>query len=231
MNNKKPVVEFKNVSRVYGSPNEGGIQITALDKASFKIFEGEYVAITGPSGSGKSTLLHLLGLLDRPSSGEVFIDGEEASKMTDNELAKLRNKKIGFVFQQFNLLRKTSALKNVELPLIYAGITSKDRYDQAKQELIKVGLGDRLQNGPSQLSGGQQQRVAIARALVTNPSLLLADEPTGNLDSKSGLEIMKLFRELYEKGVTVILVTHDHEIAKQAKRQIVIKDGRIISDK
>lgn len=227
---KKPVVEFKEVAKVYGSPERGGVEIRALDGVTFKIYEGEYVAITGPSGSGKSTLLHLIGLLDRQSAGEIYVDGVETDKLTDVELARLRNKKIGFVFQQFNLLRKTSALKNVELPLIYAGITSKDRYEQAKQELIKVGLGDRLQNGPSQLSGGQQQRVAIARALVTNPSLLLADEPTGNLDSKTGEAILQLFEELYKKGMTIVMVTHDHEIAKRAKRQIVTKDGKIISD-
>lgn len=227
---KKPVIEFGNVSRIYGSPESGEVVIKALDGASFKIYEGEYVAITGPSGSGKSTLLHLLGLLDRQSSGEIYIDGVETDKLSDSELAKLRNKKIGFVFQQFNLLRKTSALKNVELPLVYAGISSNDRQEQAKQELKKVGLGDRLFNNPSQLSGGQQQRVAIARALVTNPSLLLADEPTGNLDSKTGEAILELFEELYKKGMTIVMVTHDQEIAQRAKRQIVVKDGRIVSD-
>jgi len=228
--NINPVVEFKDVSRIYGSPENGGVAIRALDGVSFRIYEGEYVAVTGPSGSGKSTLLHLLGLLERQSAGEIFINGTETNKLTDNELAKLRNKKIGFVFQQFNLLRKTSALKNVELPLIYAGISKDDRYEQAKQELIKVGLGDRLFNGPSQLSGGQQQRVAIARALVTNPAMLLADEPTGNLDSKTGEQILELFEELYKKGITIIMVTHDRGIAQRAKRQIVIKDGKIVSD-
>lgn len=230
INKKISVVKFENVSRTYGNPADGGVVIRALDNASFEIFPGEYVAITGPSGSGKSTLLHLLGLLDRQSDGEIYIDGVETDKLKDRQLAKLRNEKVGFVFQQFNLLRKTSAIKNVELPLIYAGLSPSSRIRRAKEELEAVGLGDRLYNTPSQLSGGQQQRVAIARALVTQPSLLLADEPTGNLDSKSGVEIMKLFNALHEKGVTVIIVTHDNYIAQQAKRRLVIKDGRIVSD-
>lgn len=224
---KKPVVEFKNVSRIYGSPDSGEVVIRALDGVSFKIFEGEYVAITGPSGSGKSTLLHLLGLLDRQSEGEIFVDGVGIEKLKDIELAKMRNKKIGFVFQQFNLLRNTSALKNVELPLIYAGKSSEKRFELAKSEMEKVGLGDRLHNRPSQLSGGQQQRVAIARALVTNPSILLADEPTGNLDSKTGDQILELFEEFHKKGMTVVIVTHDHEIAQRADRQLVVKDGKL----
>jgi len=228
---KDPVVEFRNVTRSYGSPGDGGLLIRALDGVDFKVYEGEYVAITGPSGSGKSTLLHLIGLLDRQSDGEIYVNGVETSKLSDSDLARLRNKTIGFVFQQFNLLKKTSALKNVELPLIYAGVTSKDRQEQAKQELIKVGLGDRLQNGPSQLSGGQQQRVAIARALVTNPAMLLADEPTGNLDSKTGEQILQLFEQLYEKGMTIVMVTHDADIAARAKRQIIIRDGKIVSDR
>jgi len=225
-----PVVKFDKVSKIYGNPNNGGVVIKALDEASFEIFSGEYVAVTGPSGSGKSTLLHLVGLLDRQSSGEILVDGVETDKLNDNKLAKLRNEKIGFVFQQFNLLRKTAAVRNVELPLIYRSIGPGKRYEMAKKELEAVGLGDRLKNTPGQLSGGQQQRVAIARALVTDPSLLLADEPTGNLDSKAGEEIMKLFEELHKKGVTIILVTHDPDIAAKADRQIVTKDGRIVKD-
>jgi len=222
-----PVVEFKNVSRVYGDPASSESMVKALDRVSFEVVKGEFVAITGPSGSGKSTLLHLIGLMDRQSAGEIFVDGINTKNLSDNKLAKLRNEKIGLVFQQFNLLRATPAIVNVELPLVYRGISASGRHEMAKNELIKVGLGDRLQNRPSQLSGGQQQRVAIARALVTNPSLLLADEPTGNLDSKTGEEIIKLFEDLHEGGVTIILVSHDPNIARRAKRQVVIKDGRI----
>lgn len=225
-----PVIKFVKVGKEYGNPNEGGTVVEALSGANFEVHKGEFVAITGPSGSGKSTLLHLIGLLDKPSSGEIYVDGIEISKLSDNQMAKLRNEKIGFVFQQFNLLAKTAAVKNVELPLIYRGIGQNKRYEMAKRELEAVGLGDRLNNKPSQLSGGQQQRVAIARALVTNPSLLLADEPTGNLDTKSGIEIMKLFEDLHHREVTVVLVTHNPELAEQADRQIVIKDGRIIRD-
>ncbi len=226
-----PVVKFKNVSRLYGDPNQEETVVKALDDVSFEIHKGEYVAITGPSGSGKSTLLHLLGLLDRQSLGEIYIDGVETDKLNDNELAKLRNQKIGFVFQQFNLLRRTAAWRNVELPLIYRGMSPSKRRETAMRELEAVGLGSRLNNTPGQLSGGQQQRVAIARALVTKPSMLLADEPTGNLDSKSGEAIMKLFDELHANGVTVVMVTHDPEKAKLAKRQIVVKDGRVVEDK
>ncbi len=222
-----PVVEFKNVSRVYGDPANEDSLVTALNNVSFKIEKGEFVAITGPSGSGKSTLLHLIGLLDRQSSGEILVDGTNTKKLNDNKLAKLRNEKIGFVFQQFNLLRATPAITNVELPMIYRRVVGNVRREKAKKELTMVGLGGRLMNKPSQLSGGQQQRVAIARALVTDPSLLLADEPTGNLDSKTGLEILELFEDLHKKGVTIVLVTHDPNIAKRAKRQIVIVDGGV----
>jgi len=223
-----PVVEFRDVSRVYGDPANEDSLVRALDRVTFKIEKGEFVAITGPSGSGKSTLLHLIGLLDRQSEGEILVDGVETKKLKDHELAKLRNEKIGFVFQQFNLLRATPALKNVELPLIYRGLPARERLKLVKSELERVGLGDRMMNKPSQLSGGQQQRVAIARALVTSPSLVLADEPTGNLDSKTGASIMELMHELHRSGVTIVLVTHDHEIASQAKRQIVIRDGRVV---
>ncbi|OGD08568.1 macrolide ABC transporter ATP-binding protein [Candidatus Amesbacteria bacterium RIFOXYB1_FULL_44_23] len=226
-NKKIPVVRFENVSRVYGDPNDAETVVKALDEVSFEIYKGEYVAITGPSGSGKSTLLHLLGLLDRQTSGDIFIDGVETDKLNDSQLAKLRNQKIGFVFQQFNLLRRTAAWKNVELPLIYSNVRPKERRERATRELETVGLGTRLNNMPSQLSGGQQQRVAIARALVTNPAILLADEPTGNLDSKSGAAIMQLFEELHQKGVTVVMVTHDPDKAKLADRQIIVKDGRV----
>lgn len=223
-----PVIQFSDVSRVYGSPSDPDVQVRALSSASFSVLKGEFVAIIGPSGSGKSTLLNLIGLLDRPSTGEIFVDGENVKKMNDNQLAKFRNQKIGFVFQQFNLLPRTPALINVELPLIYRGLGRGQRERLAKEQLAKVGLGDRLMNKPSQLSGGQQQRVAIARALVTQPSLLLADEPTGNLDSKTGEQILHLFRDLHASGITIIMVTHDPEIAAQASRQIQVKDGRIV---
>ena len=227
---KVPVIEFVGVSKEYGNQNEGGAVVEALSDVSFVVNKGEFVAITGPSGSGKSTLLHMIGLLDRPSNGKIYIDGNEVGDLNGDALANLRNQKIGFVFQQFNLLAKTSAMRNVELPLIYRGMGRRERWERSKTELEAVGLGDRLSNKPSQLSGGQQQRVAIARALVTSPSLLLADEPTGNLDTKSGIEIMKLFEDLHESGVTLILVTHNPEIADQADRQIVIKDGKIVRD-
>ena len=227
---KVPVIEFVGVSKEYGNPNEGGAVVEALSDVSFVVNKGEFVAITGPSGSGKSTLLHMIGLLDRPSNGKIYIDGNEVGDLNGDALANLRNQKIGFVFQQFNLLAKTSAMRNVELPLIYRGMGRRERWERSKTELEAVGLGDRLSNKPSQLSGGQQQRGAIARALVTSPSLLLADEPTGNLDTKSGIEIMKLFEDLHESGVTLILVTHNPEIADQADRQIVIKDGKIVRD-
>lgn len=226
-----PVVSFVKVSRVYGDPNNNETVVRALDEASFEIYKGEYVAITGPSGSGKSTLLHLLGLLDRQSSGDIFIDGVETDKLNDSQLAKLRNEKIGFVFQQFNLLSRTAAWRNVELPLIYRNIPLGKRREMAREELAAVGLGERFNNTPAQLSGGQQQRVAIARALVTQPSLLLADEPTGNLDSKSGAAIMELFEELHKKGVTVVMVTHDPDKARLAKRQIIVRDGRVVEGK
>ncbi len=224
-----PVIQFVNVSRLYGNPNDATTAVRALDNVSFAIKPGEFVAIVGPSGSGKSTLLHLLGLLDRQSEGEIFVDGVNTTKLSENQLAKLRNQKIGFVFQQFNLLRRTPAIINVELPLIYRGTPATVRRQKSSKILEKVGLSDRLNNIPSQLSGGQQQRVAIARALVTEPSLILADEPTGNLDSKSGEEIMRLFEKLHDEGATIVMVTHDPDLAKRAKRQIMVKDGKIVS--
>jgi putative ABC transport system ATP-binding protein len=208
-----------------------GIEFVALKDISLLVNEGDFIAIIGPSGSGKSTLMHLIGCLDTPTEGTLSFDGVDISKISGRELAKIRNQKIGFVFQQFNLLRKTSALSNVELPLIYANMNAKERNAKATSMMSKVGLGDKLTNYPSQLSGGQQQRVAIARALVTNPRILLADEPTGNLDSKSGREILDMFQELNKNGHTIVLVTHDMNIAKEAKRIVQIKDGMILSDK
>lgn len=205
-----------------------GVEFTALRNVSLTIKSGDFVAIMGPSGSGKSTLMHIIGCLDRPTSGKVFIENRDIFNADDTELSQIRNTHIGFVFQQFNLLRKTSALSNVELPLIYAKVLAYERHSRAKEMLREVGLTDKMDNFPSQLSGGQQQRVAIARALVTNPSIILADEPTGNLDSKSGQDIMDIFENLHKKGRTIVLVTHEKDIAKHAKRIIRIADGKIL---
>ena len=207
-----------------------GVEFQALHDVSLTIKSGEFVAIMGPSGSGKSTLMHIIGCLDRPTSGTVFLDGRDIITDDDKKLAEIRNTHIGFVFQQFNLLRKTSALSNVELPLVYAHIPQKDRRERAKKLLMEVGLVEKMNNFPSQLSGGQQQRVAIARALVTDPSIILADEPTGNLDSKSGKEVMNIFKDLHAKGKTIILVTHDEDVGNNAERIIRIADGSIIGD-
>jgi putative ABC transport system ATP-binding protein len=217
------MIEIENITKVY---QMGETEVHALDGVSLKIEDGEWVAITGPSGSGKSTLMAILGCLDSPTSGSYKLDGVDVAKMRDDELAAVRNKKIGFVFQQFNLLSRTSAMENVALPLLYA--TGNHQRDRAQAALKAVGLGDRMGHRPNELSGGQQQRVAIARALVTEPSILLADEPTGNLDSKTGKEIMALFNELHRtRGITVIFVTHDPTIAANAQRVIRIQDGQV----
>jgi putative ABC transport system ATP-binding protein len=218
------MINISNVSKVY---NMGGDKVYALNNIDLNINEHEFVSIVGPSGSGKSTLMNMLGCLDVPSSGNYKLDGNSVENLNDNELAIIRNKKIGFVFQGFNLLSKLTALENVELPLIYQSVPSKERYNRAQEALKSVGLETRINHKPSELSGGQQQRVAIARALVTNPPIILADEPTGNLDSKSGQEIMQIFRQLNEKGNTIVLITHDINVAKQANRIIRIQDGMV----
>lgn len=224
---KKPLLELEHVSKVYRLGDE---PLYALTDVSVKIFEGEFVAVVGPSGSGKSTFLHVASLLDKPTEGVVKIKNKDVTQYTEPETAKLRNQEIGFVFQQFNLLPKTSALENVALPLVYAGVPEQERVKRAREKLVEVGLGERLRNTPAQLSGGQQQRVAIARALVTNPAIIFADEPTGNLDSKSGQEIVKMIIRLNNSGKTIVLVTHDNSLALIAKRVIKVADGRIISD-
>lgn len=208
----------------------GDFQVRALDGIDLEIFRGEYVAIMGPSGSGKSTMMNLIGCLDTPSSGTYELNNKNVSVMTDDELAQIRNEEIGFVFQTFNLLARTTALQNVELPLIYSGTTPEDRHDRSHKALDNVGLGQRTDSFPNQLSGGQRQRVAIARALVNNPSILLADEPTGALDSKTSVEIMALFEELFQKGNTIILVTHEEDIARKAHRIVKLRDGKVLSD-
>lgn len=221
------LIEGRNVVKTYVL---GEIKVHALRGVNVAIEKGEFVAIMGPSGSGKSTLMHLVGCLDTPTKGEVWIDDVNASRMSSRQLALLRNKKIGFVFQTFNLLARAPAITNVALPLVYGGVTRKERMQKARSMLEKVGLGDRLYHKPSELSGGQQQRVAIARALVNDPTIILADEPTGNLDSRSGLEIMTLLQDLNDTGTTLILVTHDHYVASHAKRVVRIHDGRIVKD-
>src|SRR5687767_3039037 len=208
----------------------GSEEIHALRGVSIQIERGEYVAIMGPSGSGKSTLMNLIGCLDTPSKGSYLLNGKQVSQMNDNELARIRNEEIGFVFQTFNLLPRATALHNVELPLVYAGVQAKDRLERARTALGKVELGDRVSHRPNELSGGQRQRVAIARALVNNPSILLADEPTGNLDSKTGAEIMALFARLHDAGNTIILVTHEADIAAFAHRVIHVRDGQVEKD-
>ncbi|WP_286760389.1 ABC transporter ATP-binding protein [Salegentibacter sp. UBA1130] len=221
------VIEIRQITRDFPLGNE---VVKVLKGIDLDIDRGEYVAIMGPSGSGKSTLMNLLGCLDTPTSGTYILNGKDASQMGDDELAEIRNKEIGFVFQTFNLLPRTTALENVALPMIYAGYNKADRKKRAEEVLINVGLGDRMDHKPNQLSGGQRQRVAVGRALVNKPSIILADEPTGNLDSKTSLEIMNLFDEIHAAGNTVILVTHEEEVADHAHRVIRLRDGMVESD-
>ncbi len=221
------VIRARDLWKIY---DMGTVKVDALCGVSFSIRRGEYVAIMGPSGSGKSTLMNLIGCLDTPTHGEYWLGGQLVSQLTDDELAHIRNKEIGFVFQTFNLLPRATALHNVELPLIYGGIAPEERLKRAEETLRLVELGDRIQHRPNELSGGQRQRVAIARALANRPSILLADEPTGNLDSTTGAEIMSLFDRLHQSGNTIILVTHEHDIAARAHRIIHIRDGRVDRD-
>jgi putative ABC transport system ATP-binding protein len=223
------VIEARDLSKIY---QMGDVQVHALRGASLQISRGELVSIMGPSGSGKSTLMNILGCLDQPTSGEYFLEGVEIDQLDDNQLADIRGKKIGFVFQTFNLLPRTTAISNVELPLVYSGLGGWERRDRAREALESVGLGERLHHRPNELSGGQQQRVAIARALINSPSIILADEPTGNLDSRSGAEIMAIFQRLNEEhGITIIFVTHEPEIAQHTRRIVRIADGRIVDDR
>jgi putative ABC transport system ATP-binding protein len=221
------LIELVDLRKEYRSSD---VVVPALAGVTLTIGRGEFVAIMGPSGSGKSTLMNVLGCLDRPSSGKYLLAGRLVSAMNKNELADVRNQVLGFVFQNFNLLSRTTALENVELPLIYAGVPSKERRARAMEALTKVGLGERVRHTPNQLSGGQQQRVAIARALVSRPQVILADEPTGNLDSRTGTEVMALFQELGRSGITVVFVTHEADIAAYASRVIVVRDGKIVKD-
>jgi putative ABC transport system ATP-binding protein len=219
------------VVELHRSYQMGGELIRALDGVSLEILRNEYVAIMGPSGSGKSTMMNLLGCLDTPTGGEYWLNGLEVSRLSDDELARVRNREIGFVFQTFNLLPRATALHNVELPLVYAGVRARERRERAVEALERVGLGHRMDHRPSELSGGQRQRVAIARALVNRPSILLADEPTGNLDSATSEEIMRVFADLHAAGQTVIMVTHEPDIAAHAERVVVLRDGRVESDR
>jgi len=222
------MIKVIHLTKIYKT---GEVEVVALDNVSFEIKEGEFVAIMGPSGSGKSTLMHILGALDIPSKGEYWLDGELIANLDDDELAEIRNKNIGFVFQAYNLLPRTSALKNVMVPMMYGDVSKEERMKKAKRYLEKVGLGDRIHHAPNQLSGGQQQRVAIARALAMNPNIILADEPTGNIATKQALEIMEILEDLNEQGNTILMITHEQEIAEYAKRIINLRDGQIVEDK
>jgi putative ABC transport system ATP-binding protein len=221
------LIELRDVTKVYDS---GDVQVRALDGVSLSVDAGEFVAIMGASGSGKSTLMNVLGCLDRPTSGSYRLAGEEVGALDRNRLAELRNRTLGFVFQSFNLLARTSALENVELPLLYSGVSGADRRRRGEAALARVGLADRMRHHPNQLSGGQQQRVAIARAIVGEPRIVLADEPTGNLDSRTSVEVMSLLQDLGDSGITVVLVTHEHDIAEHATRVVEMRDGRVLSD-
>ncbi len=222
------MIKLSNVTKTYTT---GTVKTTAVENISFEVGKGEYVAIMGPSGSGKSTLMHIIGALDKPTTGDYILDGQKISELNEDQLADIRNRKIGFIFQSFNLLPRTSALKNVMLPMMYAGIPKSERLKTAEKYLDMVGLADRMEHTSSQLSGGQQQRVAIARGLVMNPAILLADEPTGNIASSQAAEIMKIFKDLNEQGHTIVMITHEPDIAAHAKRTILIKDGKLLSDR
>ncbi len=224
----RPVIDVREVSRTY---ELGQVRVHALQGVSLRVMRGDMVAIMGSSGSGKTTLMNILGCLDAPTSGSYLIDGVDVAGLDEDDLADLRNRRIGFVFQSFNLVPRTSALVNVELPLAYAGMRGRARRERAERALRSVGMGDRIAHEPSELSGGQQQRVAVARALVTNPSLILADEPTGNLDSRSTREVLRIFAQLNDEGRTVVLITHEPDVAAQAKRVVRLSDGRIIEDR
>lgn len=224
---RPPVIELANIHKVYDT---GTVKVHALRDVSLTVEAGEFVAIMGASGSGKSTLMNLLGCLDRPTEGSYLLDGTDVSQLSKDGRAEVRNRKIGFVFQGFNLLRRTSALENVELPLIYAEVPAEERLLRSRRALELVGLANKADSHPNQLSGGQQQRVAVARALVTGPSLILADEPTGNLDSQTAVEIMALFQRMNEAGITIVVVTHEPDIAQYCRRMVVVKDGRILLD-
>ena len=221
------VIELKDIMKTY---HMGDSVVHALYHVNLKIEPGEFTSIMGPSGSGKSTMMNILGCLDRPTSGEYFLDGKEIAGYDDDELAHTRNAKIGFVFQNFNLLAKLTAQENVALPLVYAGVDEEERMERAKKALEAVGLGERLEHKPMEMSGGQRQRVAIARALIKNPAIIMADEPTGNLDTKSSYEIMDIFKKMNESGKTVVMVTHEPDIAEQTKRILVMRDGQLVSD-
>jgi putative ABC transport system ATP-binding protein len=224
---RTPLISLRGVSKIYRT---GDVEVAALRHVDFTVESGDFVAIMGSSGSGKSTLMNILGCLDRPTSGQYLLEGRDVSGLDRADLALVRNRTLGFVFQSFNLLARTSALENVELPLLYAGVSARERRRRAREALERVGLGARLDHHPRQLSGGQQQRVAIARALVSQPRVILADEPTGNLDSRTSVEVMALFQELRHEGITLVLVTHEQDIAGYAGRVVVVKDGRIRSD-
>lgn len=224
---RKEIIRIEGLKKIY---RLGDQQVNALDGVSVSIRQNEYVAIMGPSGSGKSTLMNILGCLDTPTGGTYVLNGTDVSQMGDGELAQVRNKEIGFVFQSFNLLPRYTSLENVALPLVYSGITRSQREEKARAALVSVGLQERMDHKPSELSGGQRQRVAVARALINDPSIILADEPTGNLDTSTSIEIMKLFEEIYRKGNTVVLVTHEEDIAQHARRIIRLRDGKIESD-